>query len=545
MDNIVLPPQKESFATVIRRDAAWMAPLILACAVLLFYGLGQYSLWDDEAMTALPALAIVETGDTSAMVGHNLVAYQNGKHLKNMKDRLAPPLAPYIAAPLLALFPTSEFAARFPFALAGLAAFAFLIIWMRAEGASLRLTLLAAAGWLCNVSLLLYSRQCRYYAVVILLMILCGYAYSRYLRGRGLIFLSVLLSLMYATFYVAYFVVGACLALDYFIYGRKQRKLDIRDLAAAILTQAILIIPVFLIWNPLGTVYSENAAVSTWSQRLALFFWNIRDINANEFCSIPLLLVIVVAAWRFGHVLLLRLGLFVFATIVITSAISPQPLAGATQADIRYLVGLIPIFIVMSALAIDWLAGRSDLIASAAAVVMFGTNLLQGAPAPAGVRSTPALFVTELLNPVPEPYTPASRWLKEHVRAGQSVWVLPEYMMYPLMFSAPQGVYAWQLSTPPREQFKGLPPVHFKGMNPPDYIVAFGPVVGELRQLMSGWKNSGLSYTLAAELPAFWKDLYRPELFWRTFKPVAGFDQKTQGIFIFKRTEPPVAEVTP
>jgi len=530
---------KWDFRAVAGRDAKWLIPVTALLAVLLFFRLGDYSLWDDEAMTALPALAITQTGDTSAMVGKNLIAYQNGKHLRNMKDRLAPPFAPYVAAVLLGFFPNSAFAARLPFALAGLASFILLIIWIRMEGASLRVSLLVSAGWLCNVSLLLYCRQSRYYAFVVLLTILCGIAYSRYLQGKGhLILISVLMGLLYGFFYLAYFILGACFALDYFIFGRKQRKLSVSDVVGAVLTQAAIIVPVFIIWNPFGTIYSEVATPNTPFQHLSLIWWNIRDMNANEFCSIVFLAIATFAAWRFGKPAILRLGIFLFFYVILTSLVSPQPLADATQADVRYLAGIIPVGILIAALSIDWLAGKSNLMSGAMAVLIFGTNLTNGGLLLEKFRSTPVLFAKELVHPNPEPYTAASDWIKKNVRNGETIWVVPEYMMYPLMFSAPHAIYAWQLDNPPREQFKNLPPIHFKGVVPPDYLIAFGPVSTQLRALMKTWRKQGLVYTEAANLHVFWKDLYRPELFWRSFTPIKDFNPQSDGIFIFHRIKP-------
>ena len=65
--------------------------VILGAAVLgtalLFAGIGSHALWDDEAMDALNARAILESGDTVAHVGHNLVAYREGLLLVNGRQQ--------------------------------------------------------------------------------------------------------------------------------------------------------------------------------------------------------------------------------------------------------------------------------------------------------------------------------------------------------------------------------------------------------------------------------------------------------------------------
>jgi hypothetical protein len=110
-------------------------------------------------------------------------------------------------------------------------------------------------------------------------------------------------------------------------------------------------------------------------------------------------------------------------------------------------------------------------------------------------------------------------------------------MTYPLMYHAPDAVYAWQLRPDQKkqDQFKDLPDIHFQGIVSPDYIVVFGPSVIQIRSLLQRWKTMGVKYDEIYRINTFWKDLYRPELFWRTFKPITGFDIETQGIYIFKK----------
>src|SRR2546430_1100303 len=116
----------------------WMPGLRLGCAatifaaaiLLLFARLGHYALWDDEAGTALSAIGIWRTGDTTALLDHNLVAYESGKDLRNLRERLMPPLPAYLAAPFIGLLGANSWAARLPFALCGAACVAVMLWWM-------------------------------------------------------------------------------------------------------------------------------------------------------------------------------------------------------------------------------------------------------------------------------------------------------------------------------------------------------------------------------------------------------------------------------
>jgi len=102
------------------------AATILLSASLLFARLGNYALWDDDAVTALAARGVWRTGDTSVILDHNVVACRSGLLLSGTHERSTSPLPAYPAAPFVGLFGDSPLAARFPFALLGLASVALM-----------------------------------------------------------------------------------------------------------------------------------------------------------------------------------------------------------------------------------------------------------------------------------------------------------------------------------------------------------------------------------------------------------------------------------
>jgi len=180
----------------------------------------------------------------------------------------------------------------------------------------------------------------------------------------------------------------------------------------------------------------------------------------------------------------------------------------------------------------------SPRLALVVGLVILGTNLTHRIfPFAADRFCTTADFFHELMNPVPEPFDPVITWLKKNVPSEKSVWVLPEHMTYPLMFHAPEQIYAWQFAAEKRQDpvYRSLPDIHFRGIVPPDYVVIFGPTVVPIREMLSQMTVQGVHYYEVTRLLTFWKDLYRPELFWRTFKPVENFDPNTEAIYIFKK----------
>ncbi len=149
--------------------------------------------------------------------------------------------------------------------------------------------------------------------------------------------------------------------------------------------------------------------------------------------------------------------------------------------------------------------------------------------------SDPLSFYAELVRPQAEPYTPTIAWANAHVPAGASVYVAPEYMAYPLMFRAPGPTYAWQLPDPPRADLAGLPAVHVHGRVAPDYLIQFGSskMAQGVTDARADLARRGARYELAATLPVFWHDMYRPERVWRSFTTVVPKDG--EAVYVYRR----------
>lgn len=126
-----------------------------------------------------------------------------------------------------------------------------------------------------------------------------------------------------------------------------------------------------------------------------------------------------------------------------------------------------------------------------------------------------------------------AQWVNKNIPAESTVLVFPEYMMYPLMFHAPQAVYAWQLENGFEPQFANLDDIHFRGRRAPDYLIVFGPDSSDVRFHLQTLFQGRISYQEVTRINTFWKDLYRPEIFWRTFSSIR-ISEPSQGIVIFR-----------
>lgn len=534
---------KKPSADFERRDIyAICAVTSFLAAVLLFARLGHYALWDDEAVTALTAKGVLLTGDTSALLHHNIVAYRDGAVLRELKDRSSPPLPTYLTAGAFLLCGKTALAARLPFAAIGfLAAVAYVVSaarWCKSR-AELLVFCIALLG---NVSFFLYSRQCRYYSLALLLGIAIVWLYLSWQRdGRQPAMLGLLFAMLFASHSLTAVCLGVSMAADFFIFRRKEKLLDIRALALLLIPQALITAPIALVWNPFRTAFGSYAATNTLADRLALWLWHWRDMNQCEFMSGGIMAAALLVALTKRDKWLFRglASIFIFVTLL--AAVSPQLVEVTSVADVRYAVLLIPVFMAVAGRTIWRVTNGHPGAAIALALIVFGSNLCNGGPLLwCGLRSTLVAYVGELANPIEEPYTPTAAWLRDNLLPREAVWVVPEHCAYPLMFHAPDPIYAWQLSSD-TGQFAGLPPIHFRGRTPPDYIVIFGPLRSELAPILQDWRLRGVRYESVAELQRFWKDLYRPELFWRSFVTVVPSRNRFEGIYIFKRQSDPIA----
>ncbi|MEI6561282.1 MAG: glycosyltransferase family 39 protein [Verrucomicrobiota bacterium] len=524
-------------------------------SLLLFTQLGHYALWDDEASSSLIGEGILATGDTSAILGHNIFAYDNGRVLNNLYDRFDPPLPSYIIAASFRLLGVSAFAARLPFALCGLATVAFIGYWLWKKQATLLRATLLAIGLTGNIAFFLYCRQARYYGAVILCSVLLGYFYCEWKGSRRHIALAALASIgLFGCNYLAYLAVYGVLAVDWLLWNRGALKYRFHDIVWLFTLQAVVCLPMALIWNPLATDRADCIWSNNLLQRLTLLWWHLRDLNQFEFLVGPLALAaLVFYAWS-RDTWWLRGAIAVLVYCIVIAIITPQYVGCTSSADVRYLLPLIPLGLFVGVLSLEKLMTPIPWMAIPLAVVAFHTNVLHLGPwlnedvklhslvqtSDGGLHSSTASFVRELIHPPGDPYSITATWIRENVAEGQSIWTLPVQTAYPLMFHAPQAVYAWQLQMPPKGQFTQMPLIHFQGLMQPDYIIVFGPTVRQIRNLIQQWNDQHIAfYRQEAVLDFFWKDLYRPELLARTFEAIDTFNPNTEAIYIFKRIRAP------
>ncbi len=526
--------------------ARWLRPAIIAAtlvlaAFLIFARLGTYALWDDEAATALGAKSILLTGTNSALIDHgNIVAFLDGNALRGFSNQIEPLLPAYLTAASFALFGSDPWSGRLPFALFGLGTFGLILWWARRESGPNLVVL--ALGLIGNVSLILFVRNCRYYAAAIFFSVALAYLYCRRKPTVGTVAAFAGLSLLLFTSNLLDFVAFyACLAFDYLVWRRKQSPLGWRLLLWLFVPQLIVEGTIIAFWNPLQTAHGGNLLQNSIWDKLTLFYWQWRDTNCCEFLCLPLLLVAAGLGVARRHSWLVRgcVALAVYVTAL--TVISPQVVHRDIVADVRYLTPIIPLAIALEAMTLCLLFKGRPVLQIGVALLVFGTNFPSGSFRYFdGARSTLVSYLGELAHPKLEPYTATAAWINEHVATGRSVWVEPNGAAYAVMLRAPRALYAWQFVWPPRPAYVNLPLIHFTGQMPPDYFVAFGPYLKGMCRMMEQQYRGAVQYAHIATINVPWINSYRPELFWHAFEPVSGSHGPVY-VYVFQRIDPPLS----
>jgi hypothetical protein len=524
-----------------RTRFAAITVICIGSLLLLFTRLGHYPLWDDEAITAMTSRAVLHTGDTSVRVDdHNLLVYRNGLLVRNFKDRYTPPLQFYVVAPFIGLLGDGNFACRLPFALCGVITVCVIVLWLRRANPPAIVWWAAAVILLTNASFFLFFRQCRYYGLATMLSAVVAYLYcNRDGRKRWIIGLTIALAALLSAQYLNYAAAIGCLVVDYLLWGRKKNPLSLTDWLIVLLPQLVVGGIVCSIWNPIARQGADAYVSHDWLlDRMHLLWWNWRDMIACDFVIVPLLFLCPLFYFKRKSIWLLRAPLALVVYLGVISMAVATSLAQANNAEVRYLAPVLPLCVAVGILAVWGLNSMRAHVRNIMLLIVGVTLVIE--PTQSGpAAGTALLYYHELAVPQQESYTPVINWINANVPPGDSIYVQPGFKTYPLMLRAPRAVYAWQLTDPPRADFRNLPAVHFHGRIGPDYMIQFGSTFesADLPRSLTDLGARGIHYKLVATLPYVWKDLYRPERIWHSFTTLT--PGPGEEIYIYQKTPAP------
>jgi hypothetical protein len=466
--------------------------MVVACvaALLLLWGLGTPYLWQDEAATAVLARRMLRFGRPLAYDGVNLITIDHfaAEEKATIDQRTRDPQAaidyyvrrgdfkadttwkwqPWgqfvVAALSFKTLGATTLAARLPFALAGLATVLVLYRFALTYFEHAPMALLASVFLVLNAYWILHSRQCRYYSLSSLFLVLTLASYARWQWGgrwgAGLFVLTA-----WCWFQVDYGTVWPVLGVLFAdAIVAQRRSLWRPTLVGGALASAIA---------PFAYYYE------LWGRRsIPIYHWHesfMRNLlNVNEYV-VPVVIVgaaiaVSVFRWKTLPVAERRLVIIACAIFVVllfwVPAVAPGPL-------LRYVIIMAPVGCLLAAWVLVRVGGSQarGFTWAAAAIFLFTPwlSLPLSLPLhllrPAKYRGA-TVFRRELkvlrksvFGRRADPNRLVADWLKQNAAADDEILI--NYEDIPLMFYLPNpirgGVAAFR--------------VEDDAKRPPDFVV--------------------------------------------------------------------------
>jgi len=344
-----------------RRSASLcLAAVAVVTACFVFIRLGDPVLWADEADTACIASNILSRGlpvcwDHGFLVEAFVTKYAAG-YLWNQH----PWVMHYLMAASFAAFGYADgFAARFPFALLGLATVALTYLLARRNGVSRPAALLAAALLAVNVQFILFARQARYFALLAFFTTVMLLGYSRLKKRSGVVVFVLGAVGLFHSQYLTFFPIGAALWAWTIFVDRDRPKL--KRLAVATLVILALTIP----WMFMCDVFAKRELVREFSLKGFLIEFKEYAAKLNR-RSFPLGFALLMLALALKG--LRRYFKFYGLVALLLAASITFVVPVSVVRSHRYLTGFFPLLAVCAAMVHEdlWRWRRAPAVASVA-----------------------------------------------------------------------------------------------------------------------------------------------------------------------------------
>lgn len=429
--------------------------LLICAAFLLFARLGDRYLWQDEAETAVLARNVLHDGYPRAFDGVHLLPVPFASHRPGYVWVFHPWVQFYLTAGSFAVFGTTTWAARLPFALLGLASVWLAWVVTRAFFHDGRISLLTAGFLTTSVPFLLHMRQCRYYAPTVFFTLASVWAYWRWLhRGRhgAWLWLVCMLGLFHTNW-----MPGLALAIamgGHWAFSGGRRHLATRSF----ITWMGVFAGFGLLWLAYTRGWEHGLPGLTFAQIRHNLEFYLKMVNSHVI-PVWLLSAAAVVQWRRGRLRSLRPNDPLAVRLVAwTCGATLLVLLLGRQHFFRYLIGVLPLLYLIAAwVLVRWWAHRPVILATVVGLILTTDllhrpdHLLIGQP-----RVPLADYLYEITHDAHHDSTKGIvTFLNTHARPGQTVQI--PYSKAPVVFYTSLRV--------------DMDPAAFSKQGTPDWIV--------------------------------------------------------------------------
>ncbi len=282
------------------KSSSVAAQMIVACvaAVLLLWGLGHPYLWQDEAATAVLSQRMLRFGRPLAYDGVNLITIDHfaAEDPATVDQRTTNPQAavdfyvrrgdlkadtawkwqPWgqfvVAAFSFKTLGATTLAARLPFALASIVTVLVLYRFVLAYFENSQMALLASGFLILNTYWILHSRQCRYYSLSSLFLMLTLASYARW-QSSGPWGAAMFVTAAWCWFQVDYGTVWPVLAVLFAgaVVAQRHKFWGITAVGGALATAIAPFAYYYELWG------RRSIGVISWDHRFMRNFFNINE----------------------------------------------------------------------------------------------------------------------------------------------------------------------------------------------------------------------------------------------------------------------------
>ncbi len=345
--------------------------IFVIISILMLSNLSNIYLWDDEGETVLLGKNILSYGIPKVYDGKNLVARNPQMFNSDFIWTWSSWLHLYIASLSFLIFGFSTFSARFIFVIIGILSFFPIVILLRKVSINKLHYYLSVLFLLFFVPYYLYSRQSRYYALLIFLISIIAISiYNLSFKNGSIVWFVVSFVLLFHSNYLSFFALILSTSLYFLIVLLKNPSNRIKLLKKLIISYAII----FFLTFPWALYIDIFEKAKTTVSLTDFIMRNIEYIFHSVNSTVPLLLIassiffMVFFYFKKNEPVTNQKIFFVFFNGMVPLIIL---IFSAVFKDIRYIIGLFPLWISFIFLPIVFLLYRKDYTLKIIGVMIF------------------------------------------------------------------------------------------------------------------------------------------------------------------------------
>lgn len=358
------------------RENRFELVVFLIISLLMLPNFSNMYLWDDEGETAMLAKNILLFGIPKYYDGKNFVGYI-GEGSPDFIWAQSSWLHLYITALSFSIFGFSTFSARLVFVIIGMLSFFPIVALFRKISINKMHYYLSVLFLLFFVPYYLYSRQARYYALLIFLVPIIAISIYNlsFKNGRTAWFILAFVLVFYSN-YLSFFAIIASASMYFFLMLLKKQPGRMSLLKKLIISYTMI----FFLTFPWAVHFNilTDVESSLNNQIMKKIDYLLHGINSTA----PLLLLIASSIFvallfyfKRNEIIKKQKIFFTFFNGVIPIAILLFPVYG----DVRYLIGLFPLWLSFILLPVVFLMYRKEyalkIIGAAIFLLLLFTNI--------------------------------------------------------------------------------------------------------------------------------------------------------------------------